>query len=311
MTILVCGEALCDVFPGAETPEGLTLDARLGGAAFNVAVALARLDRRAAFVGGVSTDAPGARLMRALGAEGVDTRWAARKDAPTTLAMVAVAPDGAARYFFHGAGAADRLLAPGDLPPLDRDVEAVCLGCFPLVAAPVGDTLLGFAQAAAGGPVVSLDPNLRLPAFPDRALWRARIGAVAALADIVKISVEDLDALSPGVAPADAAAAFLAAGASLVVVTEGAAGAAAWTAAAHAAAAAPPVSVVDTVGAGDSFLAALLCVLGETGALRRDALRAAGPDALRRWLGFATRAAAETCRRRGADPARRADLPRV
>lgn len=309
MTVLVCGEALFDVFPGPETATGLALDARMGGAAFNVSVALARLGRPVGFVGGVSTDPLGARLARALSDEGVDMASVARKDAPTTLAMVDLRPDGSARYAFHGAGCADRLLAPTDLPVLTPEIEAVCLGCFPLIVSPVGDTLLGFAQAAAAGPAVTLDPNLRLGAFPDRALWRERIAAFAAFADIVKVSVEDLAALSPGAAPADAAAAWLAGGASLVVVTDGAAGAAAWTARAHVAAAAPSVAVADTVGAGDSFLAALLCALGEAGALKRDALRSAAPDALRRWLGFATQAAALTCARRGADPVRRADLP--
>ena len=107
---LVCGEALYDLFIEEETPAGLRIDARIGGSPFNVAVGLARLGRTAALLTGVSNDALGDRLAAALEAEGVETRFLARMINPTTLAVVALGPEGEPRYTFYGEGAADRSL---------------------------------------------------------------------------------------------------------------------------------------------------------------------------------------------------------
>ena len=108
--ILVCGEALLDVFATAETRTGLTLEANVGGAPFNVAVGLARLGQPVGFFGAISTGFAGERLMRALIAEGVSAQAVLRVDAPTTIALVGLDAHGVPSYAFYGAGGADRLL---------------------------------------------------------------------------------------------------------------------------------------------------------------------------------------------------------
>lgn len=304
----VCGEALFDVFVGPDTPGGVVLDARIGGSAFNVAAGLARLGQPAALVTGLSTDMLGERLLRALETEGIATTHLVRKPGPTTLALVGTAPDGGPTYAFHGAGAADRALTPADMPRPGPDLTALMFGCLSLVTEPTGSSFLGLARQARGGPLVTLDPNVRLSVLPDVAAWRARIAAFAACADLVKLSAEDHATLYPGETAAETAARWLAEGVSLVVLTDGAAGARAFTAAGAHAVAAPAAQVIDTVGAGDSFLAALAVALAERGVRGGAGLSGLDRTALTEALGFAVRAAAVTCSRRGADLPRRSDL---
>ena len=120
--IVVCGEALMDVFATGDTPGGVALDARIGGSPFNVAIGLARLGQPVAFFGALSTDVFGDRLLRAFAAEGVDTSLVARVEAPTTLGLVGADARGAPSYVFHGERGADRELARAALawPALAR-----------------------------------------------------------------------------------------------------------------------------------------------------------------------------------------------
>lgn len=307
MTILICGEALFDVFLGEEFAKGFALDARIGGSAFNVAMGLARLGRPVGLLTGVSTDALGDKLARAMAEEGVETRFLKRTPAPTTLALVAVGPDGSPRYQFYGEGAADGQVEPADLPPLD-EIEALVFGCFSLLTRPTGDTFLGFAQEAAGRPLVVLDPNIRPTVEPDMAVWRARVDAFVAAADLVKVSAEDLHHMYPNEVAADVVARWLGTRPVAVVVTRGGEGATLHGAAGEVSVAARQITVADTVGAGDSFLAALLTSLADAGRLSRDALAGIDADAARVAMMFAAEAAAVTCTRRGADLPRRADV---
>ena len=310
MTWLVCGEALYDVFVDQETPAGFMLDARIGGSAFNVAVGLARLGLPAGLLTGVGTDPLGDRLARELAAAGVDTGFLRRKDRRTTLALVALGPDGGARYAFYGEDAADRALTADDLPAPDG-LRGLLFGCFSLLTRPTGDSFLSLARAAAGAadrPLITLDPNIRPTVEPDMAIWRDRVDAFAACADLVKVSAEDLAALRPGEAAQDVAARWLAQGRSLVVVTDGAAGATAHGRFGAVHAPAPAVEVADTVGAGDGFLAALVCALHEAGRAAPAALATMDARGARRALDFAVAAAARICARRGAALPTRAEL---
>ncbi|SEA53881.1 carbohydrate kinase family protein [Rubrimonas cliftonensis] len=309
MTFLVCGEALYDVFVDAETDSGFALDARVGGSAFNVAIGLARLGQPVAMVTGVATDALGQKLARTLAAEGVDTTHLALKSAKTTLALVTLGGDGGARYAFYADGAADRLVKPEDLPALDDDIRGVLFGCFSLLTQPTGDSFLDYAKQARGGPLVTLDPNIRATVEPDMGRWRSRVEAFAAHADLIKVSLEDLALLYPGVSPAALARRWLTGGARLVVVTRGRQGASAWTDEINVEAAPPRAEVVDTVGAGDSFLAALVTALAEAGLASREGLTGLDAGPLGRAMQFAVQAAALTCEKRGADLPMRAQLP--
>lgn len=301
----VCGEALWDLF-AEETGDDLTFRARIGGSPFNVAVGLARLGTGAALMTGLSTDRLGARLDAALAREGVSRDLLARTPRPTTLSLVDIAEDGGPSYVFYGDGAADRAV---DTAPQFRDeVWGVHMGSFSLMVQPVGDTLLAMAAREAGRRLVTLDPNVRLNVEPDADIWRNRIGAFASHADLIKVSAEDLGLLWPGADPAAIAEGWRAGGAALVVVTRGGDGAEAFGPFGRIAVPGRPVQVVDTVGAGDSFMAALIAGLDARGARTRaalSALTAADAEAL---LQGAARAAAITCGRRGADLPRKADL---
>jgi fructokinase len=306
---LVCGEALYDVYIDRETPTGLALDARVGGSPYNVAVGLARLGQPAGFLGGLSQDALGARLMAAMAAEGVETRFVRQTPKHVTLAMVGLGPDGAARYSFYNEGAADRAITPDDLPD-PAGLAGVHFGSYTLVVEPTGSSFLVLGRRArAAGALVSLDPNLRLAIEPDLGRWRHRVAAFAATADLVKASAEDIAALHPGRPPEAVARDWIAGGAALAVVTLGGEGALAVSAAGTLHVPGRSVAVIDTVGAGDSFQAALLAALAEMGRASPAGLRALSAVELRRALGFAAEAAALTCTRRGADLPRRADLP--
>lgn len=305
---VVCGEALMDVYMGGSTPTGMTLDARIGGSPLNVAQGLARLARPSAFLTGLSTDALGERLLASLKAEGVDTSLILRNDAPSTLSVVSVDASGVPRYAFHGNGAADRQITHDTLPALPPATRVLQFGSYALAVEPVGSALRALAARERDRRLIAYDPNVRLNVEPDLAHWRAVVEQMVSIAHLVKVSDEDLGLLYPAETPEQVAARWLAQGAALVAVTRGSHGASAWTRAAQADVPSPETKVIDTVGAGDTFQAALLTWLDEHGALTPEALSNLDAASLDTLLRFAARAAAITCSRRGADMPRRADL---
>lgn len=306
--ILVCGEALFDLFAEDGDDGTLTLDARIGGSPFNVAIGLARLEVPVAYFGGLSRDFFGRRLKAALEREGVDTSLVIDSDALTTLSVVGLDASGSPAYSFYGEGAADRLVTPSDLPALAEGIDTIHLGSFSALVPPVGDALLHLVRREHGRRLVAYDPNIRPTVVADLAAWRGRLDDLLPHVDLLKISAEDAQTLYPGTDPAELARDWLARGPALVVVTRGREGASAFTATSTASVAGRPVTVADTVGAGDTFQAALLARLGDTAARSRAGLSGLGEDALADLLEYAGRASAITCTRRGADLPRRAEL---
>ncbi|MCQ4258280.1 carbohydrate kinase family protein [Stutzerimonas stutzeri] len=301
---LVCGEALFDVFtaPSDTRSNRLDLEAVAGGSPFNVAVGLARLGAPVALLAGISTDPLGQRLRQVLEGEGVDSSHLVDFDAPTTLAMVALGADGAPVYSFRGKGCADRLLEQSHLRPLGDSVRGIHFGSYSLVTQPIADTLLSLLQNEQSRRIISLDPNIRLNVEPDLQRWRDRVETFAAQAHVIKVSDEDLALLYPGIAPEGVAKRWLAEQAEIVVLTRGSQGAQLFSrqhGQLHATAQA--VTVRDTVGAGDTFQAALLTYLHEHELDTPQALAAVSPAQLEQMLRFAIAAAAITCSRRGPD----------
>lgn len=308
--ILVCGEALIDLFVGGPGADGrLPATATAGGSPFNVAVGLARLGEPVAFLGAISTDFLGQRLVRALLDEGVDVGAVARREAPTTLALVGLNEQGVPSYAFHGAGGADRQLDPGALADLPQRWTALSLGSYATVVDPIAGTLRQLVKMRDPDTVVAFDPNIRLNVDPRLDVWRAQLDWMLNHCHVLKVSDEDLQLLQRGVASEDFAGRALQRGVKLVVVTHGARGAHAWMAGGVSVSVpAPPVEVIDTVGAGDTFQAALLHGLSRRGLLAVDRLGGLAPEALRDVLHFAVRAAGLTCTRRGADLPTRQEL---
>lgn len=296
--ILCCGEALVDMLPVA----GGQYAARPGGSVFNTARALGVMGVPAAFLGGLSRDPPGQMLAGALHDAGVDTTMAPLTDAPTPLAMVELT-GGEARYRFHLTGTALQALDPARRPPVPGAARALFTGGLGLALPPGATAALALARQCAGQRLVMLDPNIR-PALADNpAKLRARLAEAIALADVVKLSLADLDWLEPGAeAPELRAARLLERGPALVLLTLGAGGAVALRRGAALRAPAPAVRVVDTIGAGDIFNAAVLAGLHARDALNRAALDALSDEALAAILQVAVTTASRSVTRAGAEP---------
>lgn len=306
---MVCGEALFDVFEAGDTAQGLTLDARIGGSPLNVAIGLARLAQPVQFLGALSSGFLGERLRRALLSEGVGVDAAPKVDAPSTLSLVGIDATGSPSYSFYGEGAADRLLHADHLPMLSDDVRALHFGSYSMVIEPVASTHRQLIDRERAGRLIAYDPNLRLNVEPDLLRWRDAVAWMATRAHLLKISSEDLALLNPETDPRQTAAEWLSLGVAMVVVTHGADGVTAFTRQGEVFVEAMPVQVIDTVGAGDTFQAALLTWMAEHGLLAPERLAAVTLTQVRDMLGFAARAASITCSRRGADMPRREELP--
>lgn len=307
--IVVCGEALMDVFAEGDTPTGVALDARIGGSPLNVAIGLARLGQRTGFLGALSRGFLGERIHRALDAEGVGLAYTKMLDAPTTLGLVGLNASGSASYAFYGHGCADRLLRAEHLPVLGGDVKAVHLGSYTMVVEPVASAHRLLVEREHASRVIAYDPNLRLNVEPDLARWTDTVAWMARRVHLLKVSAEDLELLRPGVAVRQVVDEWLQQGVSVVVVTQGSNGALGFTRTGSIRVEVNPVKVVDTVGAGDTFQAAMLTWLAEQGLLTIEALAALSAPRLQTALEFASAAAAITCTRRGADMPRRGELP--
>lgn len=301
--ILVCGEALVDLFVGA--PEGSEMPARAvaGGSPFNVAIGLARLGAQAGFLGGISRDRFGTLLAGILAREGVDDRFLVRTDRLSTLSVVATDADGQPSYSFHGESAADRSLQPPDLPAALPDaVKALTFGSYTMAVEPVGSTLAALAEREKGRRFISVDPNLRPSVIGAMTGWHAAAERFYRAATLIKASEEDIRIAWDGqLTIAEAASYWHDLGAQLVVVTEGERGATAFSAAGRISVPGRSVTVSDTVGAGDTFHAALLARLARNGQLQAAALAALDSAAVEDLLRYAVTASAICVTRRGAD----------
>jgi fructokinase len=177
-----------------------------------------------------------------------------------------------------------------------------------MVVEPVASVQRALVERLRGRALIAYDPNVRLNVEPSLERWRDTIAWMAPRTDVLKVSDEDLGLLYPGVPQGELAAAWRAQGVAAVVVTRGGDGACAWLADGPLEIAPVPVQVIDTVGAGDTFQAAMLAGLAERDALDRGLLRHLPRERWAEVLGFAARAAAITCSRRGADLPRRAEV---
>lgn len=296
--VLVVGESVLDI---VESATGEVV-AHAGGSPANVAVGLARLGQQATLVTELGPDEAGATMLAHLAAADVTTVVApSSRSTPTARAVLQ--PDGSAHYDF------DIDWTLGALGPLAGDhvhTGSIASHLEPGAAA-VADLLRTMAPHA----TVSYDPNVRAALLGDHAQVVARTEAIVRLSHVVKASDEDLAWLYPGLGVEDALRGWAQAGPSLVVATMGAEGSLVCAGGQVAKVAPVTVDVVDTVGAGDSYMAALLDGLLRDGILGVDGAASLSQASAYRLMGAverAARAAAITVSRAGANPPTAAEL---
>lgn len=312
--VAVAGEALVDLVPA---PVGDYFEIAPGGSPANVALGLARLGVPARLLARISDDLLGRRIREHLTHNGVQLDHAVEAKEQTSLAMVSLDADGSPAYDFRISGTADWQWTPAEVDgALDSGpngpVVALHSGSLALTTPP-GDAVLRDLLARASESVtISYDPNCRPMLMGDPATVLGGVHELLGVADVVKVSTEDLSWLLPGMSAEQVVDDWLSRGPTLVAITLGSDGVLAGTSAGlRARRPGMPVKVIDTVGAGDTFSAALLAGLHRgnmLGADNRAKLQSMDYSTLDELLFDAVLAAAIACSRRGADPPTRGDL---
>jgi fructokinase len=309
---VVAGEALVDlVAPDAGAPEeaervGGDVHTFPGGGPFNTARTLGRLGQAVAFLGRLSTDGFGRRLERILAADGVALPTVARTDEPTTLALAELDADRVASYRFYTEGTAAPGLTPdAALAALPEDVDMLHVGTLGLALEPIATAIEAVVDRIAGVAMVMVDPNVRPWAIAHPHAYRRRLDRLLPRAHVLKVSEADMRWIEPNREPLPALRALLKRGPLLGLLTRGSAGSVVVTRTSDTGVPAVPVKVVDTIGAGDAFGGGFLAwwrehALGLAHLERLDLVIEA--------TAFASRVAALTCSRRGAEPPFRSEL---
>lgn len=301
--ILCCGEALIDMLPEVTKTGASGFVPHTGGAVFNTAIAIGRLGMPVGLLSGVSTDLFGEQLVAELHASHVDVSALIRTPRPTTLAFVQLV-NGVATYTFYDENSAGRSIGTDDILPLSDTISALFFGGISLCAEPAAATYEALAARESGQRVIILDPNVRPSFIQDELQYRNRLARMCALADIIKVSDEDLDWLVPGEGSLREKAGRLLAGATrIVIVTLGREGARAFLENdVEVSVAGLDVKVADTVGAGDTFNAGFLTTLSQLGMLTKNRLGEISPKGVETALEHGTKVASITVSRVGANP---------
>ena len=250
MSIWVCGEVLIDVLPTGPV---------VGGGPANTAKALARLGHDVDFIDGISTDAFGVIARKELERDGVGLALSLSSDKPTCTATVTLDAHGSASYEFLIDGTATFDFADSWLPDPERLKPSVLhIGTLVTIVEPASTVLYDWAVKTAEFAPVVFDPNVRTSVVDDRSVYRAAVEKWAQISSVIKLSDDDISWLYPDESMDEVAQRWIAQGASLVVVTRGAKGIIGYTEHGFEEVAGAKVTVVDTVGAGDTVGAILV-----------------------------------------------------
>ena len=301
--IICCGEALIDMIPEATVSGSTGYVSFSGGAVFNTAIAIGRLGADARFLSGLSTDFFGDQLRRDLQTSGVDASLAVISNRPTTLAFVKLTA-GHASYAFFDENTAGRMLREEDFGPVPDAAEALFFGGISLVNEPCGSAYAALAKREAEHRTIMIDPNIRTAFITDEPAYRQRLLELFQIADIVKVSDDDLDwIVMSGQTLDEKIQILLEMGPSIVIVTQGEKGAAGYMRDR------PPIAiegrkveVADTVGAGDTFNAGFLTWLSRQNCLAKPKVRTLPAEVLAGALSFGVAAASICVSRHGANP---------
>ncbi|SMG41395.1 carbohydrate kinase family protein [Agreia pratensis] len=309
--VTAIGESLVDVIVGS---DGAPNTEHPGGSPMNIALGLARLNRPVALVTHIGNDARGTSIAEHLHDAGVTLAFGSVRDEPSSTATAYLKPDGSAEYVFDlhwslpcGLNIDDPILAGSQL------VHVGSIGAF---LEPGGSTVVSLLTQLVDSehrPLVFFDPNMRPSIVTDHGAALARFERIAALAAVVKLSDEDAEWLYPELDLEAAIERILGFGVGLVTVTLGSAGALLATRSLRVTAPGVAVAVADTIGAGDSFMSALIDYIAELldEGVDSDALRngQAFDAALLKSIGeYAVRCAAITVSRPGANPPTREEI---
>ncbi|KAA9134403.1 carbohydrate kinase family protein [Microbacterium caowuchunii] len=304
--IAVVGESLVDAVRLADGAERETP----GGAPFNVAIGIARLGGTVRLLTAIGDDARGRLLTQRLKADGVHASF--HQLPRTSVARAEIETNGSASYNFDIDGSFD--LTPSMRAAL-AVADAVHVGSIAAHLPPGAQRITEVFRDLQGTALLSYDPNCRPSITPNVKTVRAEVETFASIADVVKASDEDMTWLYPDIPYTEVAAMWLRLGAGLVVVTRGAAGI--WCrngSGREASIPTLPTTVVDTIGAGDSCMAALIVCLTQLGASGSKAsarLSALTSRELKDILRTAAQVASITCSREGANPPTAAELERI
>lgn len=311
--IICCGEALIDMIPET-SPDGTSIFRPCpGGSPYNSVIAIGRLGVSTAFLGRISNDFFGEMLVERLRSNNVSTHLIKRTDQNTSLAFVKLETGKEPQYIFYTENSADRSLSPEDLPKnIPEDLHGILFGSIAMNMEPIASTIEQFIREQSKrkdktAPILSFDPNVRPIVINDKQRYLQRLEKIFKIVDIVKISAADMEFLYPDLSHQQALEKIISFGARIVVTTLGSDGAVAVGLRDNGSrfkASAPviPVKVVDTIGAGDTFHAALLSWLELHNKLSCTALEAISEEELTEALVFANKAAAYVCSRQGAEP---------
>jgi fructokinase len=301
--IVIGGEALVDLVDDHGAPRPVA-----GGGPFNTAIAFGRLEVPVGFLGSLSRDAYGEMLAELLAGAGVDTSLVRWSDAPTPQAVVHRTHDGRNEYTFKLSDTSLLDMSPEDLPVFPVEAWAVHVGTLALAVDPPATAYEALVDREAERCQIILDPNVRPAIFGDAGAYRRRFERLAQLADLIKLSEDDAAWIYPGLSIEEVLELVLGLGPRIVAVTRGKHGATAASCDGFADVAGIKVAIVDTVGAGDSFGAALVAALVDHGAFGPGATRTADDAVLNRAVSYAVAASAITCTRTGAVPPSRDEI---
>lgn len=300
-TVIVIGESLMDI---VTSPEGT--HEHPGGSPMNVAVGLSRLGIPVELITRIGDDARGTLIANVLAADRVALFPGSITMQRTSTSTAILDSTGSARYEFDIAWAIDSVKS---LPP----AGIIHTGSIAAFLEPGASRLAGLLSAVGPSTVITFDPNIRPSIIGDRNAALLVVEAIAAMSTIVKMSDEDMTWLYGAVTPDEGVDRLLAVGATLAIVTLGASGAILATATQRVTVPGVIVNVVDTIGAGDSFMSGLISRIA---ALLADTVdsesiidgSAFTTDELERIGGFAVACAGITVSRTGSNPPALTDL---
>lgn len=301
--ILCVGESLIDMISTEDATGSIAFVPHSGGAIFNTAIALGRLGASTALLSGLSRDMFGQQLYNALELSRVDRNYLIFSDRPTTLAFVRIT-NGEAVYSFFDENTAGRMLSIDDMPDLSDEVSALYCGGISLACEPGATAYEHIITQANSDRVVMLDPNIRASFIQDVPRYRQRLERMMSLADIVKVSVEDLNWIRPEPLPlGEKVSSIMNEYEVILIVTNGSEGATGYLPnGSHVSIKPEPVAVIDTVGAGDTFNAGVLAMLHHLDLLTKSRLSRLSLQTLEQAMMFGAKTAAISVSRAGANP---------